>query len=184
MVLFYLLPFLIYYVRVIWYCYIYQSPYFVCLSITTMSGLRVCICLSVLISKSHSSLPWPCCSLLLGWGCGARCYCRLDLVVLTYAVVDCCCYVVMSCLAQASCYLGARTHYVGYCLILLSAHPAFWIICRVEYLRFVTFGVQCLILCCCYECFCFYLESCAFSHPSVGVLHWCDLRNLPFVLSI
>jgi len=32
-----------------------MSP-FVCLSITTKSGLRACICLSVLISKSHSTL--------------------------------------------------------------------------------------------------------------------------------
>jgi len=70
--------------------------------------------------------------------------CRFDLVVLAYAVVDCCCYVVMSCLVQASCYLGARTHYVDYCLILLFAHPAFWIICHVEYFRFVALGVQCL----------------------------------------
>jgi len=31
--------------------------------------------------------------------------CRFDLVVLAYAAVDCCCYVVMSCLVQASCYL-------------------------------------------------------------------------------
>jgi len=88
------------------------------------------------------------------------------------------------CLVQASCYLGASTHYVGYCLIFLFAHPAFWIICCVEYLRFVALGVQCFILCCCYECFCFYLESCAFLHLFVGVLHWCDLRYLPFVLSM
>ena len=94
--------------------------------------------------------------------------CRFDLVVLAYVVVNCCCYVVISCLAQDSYYLGARTHYVGYCLILLFAHPAFWIISSMEYLCFVALGVQCY----------------AFSHPSVGVLHWCDLRYLPFVLSM
>ena len=33
-----------------------MSPSFACLSITTKSGLRDCICLSVLISKSHSTL--------------------------------------------------------------------------------------------------------------------------------
>jgi len=38
----------------------------------------------------------------------------------------------LSCLVQASCYLGARSHYVGCCLILLFAHPAVWIIFRVE----------------------------------------------------
>jgi len=45
--------------------------------------------------------------------------CRSDLVVLEYAVVDCCCYILMSCLIQAylflvpvynSCCIGNHRH--------------------------------------------------------------------------
>ena len=68
-----------------------MSPSFVCLSITTKSGLRACICLSVLISKSHNTLTLLLSATELGlWNQ------MLSVVLISqcwqYAVVDCCCY--------------------------------------------------------------------------------------------
>ena len=145
----------------------------------------VCELVSVCPFWSRSlTVPQLCCSLLPGWACGARCY----LSFWSRSDGICCGELLLTMLlchlVQASYYLRARTHYVGYCLILLFAHPAFWITCCVEYLHLVALGVQCLVSCCCYECFYFYFESCAFSHQSVSIIHWCDLRYLPFVLSM
>jgi len=58
------------------------------------------------------------------------------------------------------------THSVVTCLILIFTQTAFWLFNRVEWFGFVAFGVQCLILCCCYECLCFNLGSFDFFHLS------------------
>ena len=90
----------------------------------------VCELVSVCPFWSRSlTVPQLCCSLLPGWACGARCY----LSFWSRSDGICCGELLLTMLlchlVQASYYLRARTHYVGYCLILLFAHPAFWITC-------------------------------------------------------
>jgi len=140
----------------------------------------VCKLVSVYSFWSWSpTVPWLCCSLLLLWACGARCYlsfwsrsagiCRDGLLLLHCLMLCLIVYKLPAILEHA---LTMWATVSSFSLHIL--HFGSFII--MEYFRFMALGVQCMILCCCCECFCFYLESCAFLHPFVSVFHWCDLR--------
>jgi len=141
----------------------------------------VCELISVCPSWSRSpTVPWPCCSLLLGWACGAICY----LSFWSRSVGICCggllllrCYV-LSC---TSFLLSWSTH--SLCGLLLLSHPSLCTSCILDHFLCGTWcPVIDLVLVLWVLLFLSWVLC--FLASSVGVLHWCDLRYLPFVLSM
>jgi len=116
--LFYLIPFLSTMCVSVGSAISILSPSF-CLPVTVQYGLRVCIYLPVLILKSHSTL-----FSVTGLGLWSR---MLSVVLISpgWHKLWWIAAAKLLCLVQASCYIGARTHYVSYCLIPLFAHAAF-----------------------------------------------------------
>ena len=134
-----------------------------CLATASRSRLQACISLS---GSRSPAVHGPCYFSPLAVVCWARRFLSCWSCCGDICCGDCCFLIVMPCVVNAFCYLKECTHSVVNCLILIFTQTAFWLFNRMEWFGFVASGVQCLILCCCYECLCFNLGSIDFFHLS------------------
>ena len=122
--------------------------------------------LSSLISKYNNT--WPYCFMPLGWVRGSRCfvwYCSRS------AGACCVGFVLLLChaLSFTSSLLSWDMHSPSGQLSQHYLHIGLFVMWSIFGL--VTRSFRCLIVCCYYKCFCFYLESCfviEITHQSTG----------------